>query len=1762
MTDPTALGRLPLQQEADSVDNLSRMLTGTTNLATNPGLVQAMVSGRSTPQQSQAIDQFMGGLNAEKKVALASRAGTKVPLSGDETKALDALGVNYQSVLYTQQDAVNDYATHLEQTNNVTLKRDAAGNPIVDGDGNLQLAGQPHKSKGWSFGRVIHDITHNPVTGVGGDVLNVLNKGWNVVDTNVSDFLTKAAHGFQSVGEGPDVASHGARPNQGTTAVQQGNSARDAEMQALGYDPNNPFSTLAFQASGKAHVDTTPIADSWDTVNPAMFGWDGTTAVTQAEAFTNDPAKWRQGILNDSTLTPQQAAAKLTQITDSKQFQALIAQVNGSRATIGNDLAHVVGLDPVKNPEAFKWTSLGLDVAASFVLDPTAIGLGAVSNVKRAQLGIQGIADSQGVMRVLDKTNSTGMFAKRAQGALDRMVGYGNQIREAETAGDATKAAQLTAQAATENPALATFLPDFVGRNQITGVRALTKGEHGLPFVYGEGEALDTYEKAADYLVSKTALVRAASGRAIVESTLMPGAVSAFGLRRLRGAVSSWQVGRDLARTGKAEDTFLAAKAADPAKFEKLLDEKDLARVLPHADDAHDLATGEALTVAAHDLEHPGEMTTATLPSQALPSQARAAATAEPSAESLTAAERGQVAFNMRRYGQATIPSTVAGKTLGWVSPTAVAARARLAVRRFTTWLPRDTEIDLMGSNGMDIVDKMAKTYLTKGDAAMLRAQYTLGDGGQRTAVVEGLMDQLGHAAGLTRTSAGRDALAQMKTESQRYSSVDGDEVVVNGQNLALHGGQARTTFRLPAFGQLQRQSAKIGLWEGTLGRALTSSVTDKFVTQWKFGAIGQPRTAFRAGIESWLNAAVKGQAMQSLRAKALATNMGLMSGQALGRTRFTTALARFGPVAKTGQFYRHVLGKGQDAKVADELLADLHEVLPDAMPRYANMHMQADIDPAGMRDAGELTSQGWQPARLSYDVSKDARWSGDKKIRTGFGMESADGVEGTDRYATSLAQRVNATPEVARAAVAGLAHPDDPAVLDNIISALEAPQARNLTEQTAFGSVFWRDGETEASTAVTDAEKAVGKQQWAQRILNDYRYLATGRNGQLQTKLTDFIAEHGKAPDTDWLMGNLTGDHRPTAVLAPRFEAVPQNGITGWISALQDLEGKGYQYLVERLINRTTTAPMFMAAYGEEKVALAGWRTQLEGAGLSKEAANQAARELAMQSAWNRIALMVDDPQLKSQMDVVGRNFFAFSRATTTMVRRWGTTFYQNPAAARRMMLALEGANHSGITYRDQNGNLMFSFPGSGALIDLFRNGGALAHIPGFDKMGMFPTSDLTGRVDQIIPGSSNPFQYSLSPMVTVPMSKIAAHFPDVHQVWDEVDRVLNGPNSGQGVLATLTPSLSRPFTQALSENDRNSMLASAMMGTVANLAAAGQIPPADASPADVDKFLGRVHDGTKSQLIVRAIFAPLLFTSPSNVEGARQGADFAYSATGAKSLSSEYKELVNDTGGDLSRANQIWLAMHPDAAAYTVPESSATTSKAQLPATQQALDWMQQNHGFLGKYKSVGAYFLPQPAGKEPFSMQAYQAQLELGLRQKKTPTEFYQDVRVRDAENVYYAMQDKKTADINSAKADGNKQLESTLGAQWTEWKKQFNALNPLFAAKMSDFATARQNATGQLKDLSQMVASGDVPSTVNGQALTNMLQAYGDYERFVQSHPGSDAVTTAMHSAAAARFTDYMSGVIRANPELQGLYSGVFRQLDSNLATASSILGGGK
>lgn len=712
-----------------------------------------------------------------------------------------------------------------------------------------------------------------------------------------------------------------------------------------------------------------------------------------------------------------------------------------------------------------------------------------------------------------------------------------------------------------------------------------------------------------------------------------------------------------------------------------------------------------------------------------------------------------------------------------------------------------------------------------------------------------------------------------------------------------------------------------------------------------------------------------------------------------------------------------------------------------------------------------------------------------------------------------------------------------------------------------------------------------------ADRMTRSFAALTTGRDGQPIHELLDRL-EKGEVPSIDWLSRHVPTDRRPEHLIGRQWAPVQAegSGIVGvgamlgnaYTSALS----RGYSALVSGPIAKLSTHPMFAANFVKARRNLAGYADNLVKGGLDREAAKLAETKLALDHALDMTSRMTDNPEVASQMATISRNLVNFPRAAEDWVRRWAQTIKEDPSRIRKIQMAFEGGQHSGVIDTDDQGNLIFTFPGSGAAINAFIRAGEALHIPGVVSIPTVP--DLSSKVLYLNPSLDNPFFPGFSPVVTTPLKLAQGLFPESSLLMQDLQTIATGSERGasQGVLDQFMPTFARNFFKALTADEMDANLSSAAMNAVVHLDAAGLTPPPDATPDEREAFLARVRTAAKNQLVMRSIFAFALPASPSLPENDVAGtgkADLMFQGTGISSLKDEMRVLVGKLG--FERALAVWTKVHPDELAYTVGRSSSNSPYGSVSPTRDAEEYIEANLDFVKGYSTIAAYFIPDTPGE--FSPEAYRAQMEIGLRERKGLDKFYSDVRVINAERQYYAARDLRDKAIARAQATGDTEKVKSVKAGWSAWTQGdgkepgFLNLNPLFAAKLANYGertVQRQQAIAELDKMVTDSVFGDVTGsgavdviklnrvgrmpankeTADGVAA--LLQAYKAHSAFTDKMRGRrDAEGLAMKDSEQRGYEKHMlaivGGTYDADGKLQGsnhtlvdIYQGLFRGLD--------------
>src|SRR5262249_7999119 len=160
-------------------------------------------------------------------------------------------------------------------------------------------------------------------------------------------------------------------------------------------------------------------------------------------------------------------------------------------------------------------------------------------------------------------------------------------------------------------------------------------------------------------------------------------------------------------------------------------------------------------------------------------------------------------------------------------------------------------------------------------------------------------------------------------------------------------------------------------------------------------------------------------------------------------------------------------------------------------------------------------------------------------------------------------------------------------------------------------------------------------------------------------------------------------------------------------------------------------------------------------------------------------------------------------------------------------------------------------------------------------------------------------------------------------------------------------------------------------------------------------------------------------------------------------RGLSDEYKVLVNTVG--LTNANLMWAKQHPDKLFYEVPESQVGVKGGYVQATADSLRWMTDHRDFMTGYSGVAAYFLPPADQTGDFDYGAYTAELQLGLRQKKTTEDYFDDVTNANASQEYFDRLNERDQQIANDPSH-----ETEIRKVFDDWKTNvFFKAHPVFA-----------------------------------------------------------------------------------------------------------------
>lgn len=481
---------------------------------------------------------------------------------------------------------------------------------------------------------------------------------------------------------------------------------------------------------------------------------------------------------------------------------------------------------------------------------------------------------------------------------------------------------------------------------------------------------------------------------------------------------------------------------------------------------------------------------------------------------------------------------------------------------------------------------------------------------------------------------------------------------------------------------------------------------------------------------------------------------------------------------------------------------------------------------------------------------------------------------------------------------------------------------------------------------------------------------------------------------------------------------------------------------------------------------------------------------------AVNDVVPYIDDHRIRTELAERGRHVVPFWFAQEQFIKRWYTTFQQDPSAARRLELYFHGFWNSPIVEDDQFGGKMIVYHGTEYFTEVVAKG--LKHI-GIDVTLPYYTP-FAGDAKHLLPGFDDPFgNPGLGPAFSIPVGFASQRVPELRPLLGR------GADNAwyQQLLPTWMNNLIRGFT---ADPEKDVLLSRYLVGAAAymegidqardaeaiaktgeHMPAEDRLTPGDTATNDeIERYQAHLENYARHMVFAQTILGTALPSSPRGLDP-------------GEGLRSEYRRLITTYGFDEGVAE--YLKRHPHDTAYTI-FANYSKSKASINPTKATGEFLERNAAWVGKYQYASGYFLPQaPTGSEGYDRDAWRQAQALGLVGKRSTNELFRAIRFQTAARPYFAMSDEYEA-RRAATQPGSDQRRD-LAEKWKLWSTQYRANHPIFAEELES-GTSRVNRDRILREMDLALADPELPSGSESvvsmhkmfRAFQNRLASLGD------------------------------------------------------------------
>jgi hypothetical protein len=344
-----------------------------------------------------------------------------------------------------------------------------------------------------------------------------------------------------------------------------------------------------------------------------------------------------------------------------------------------------------------------------------------------------------------------------------------------------------------------------------------------------------------------------------------------------------------------------------------------------------------------------------------------------------------------------------------------------------------------------------------------------------------------------------------------------------------------------------------------------------------------------------------------------------------------------------------------------------------------------------------------------------------------------------------------------------------------------------------------------------------------------------------------------------------------------------------------------------------------------------------------------------------------------KKQWGSATRLIFPFADVWAEMLRTWSRVVVANPTVLRRGQQVVQGARGSGFFRTDDNGEEVFTYPGSAFVSKLLVG----APIP------------LTANASSLNLFSSNPVMPGFGPLVQIGAAALLPDKPEYDWLAETISP-FGKFGEDTGVVGALLPPWARRLKQAMTSGDSDRLFNNTVYDMAAYLVNSKGY--STATVEDQEVTTDAAISMAKRMYLLRMVSQATLPAAPQpEAITSEEDPDGPYRYYTQRQLGDEFRKLQDE---DYDSAPQRFLELYGEDSLLFMQGKS----RGGAHPSEETMDWARSHKSTVRSFEDTYGFFAP--AGVD-FSYTAYTRQLREGEREALKPKEAMQLANARVAQ-----------------------------------------------------------------------------------------------------------------------------------------------------------------